>query len=94
MTRVTNKRPHPKTGDVILGCTHEPDVSSAHVFQIKKGLPFTRLDGTRATASWVFICDACFQKYVVLGGGLATDAPLGCDRVWEEGERIRYRDPS
>lgn len=75
--------PQPQPGDVLLGCKHRPNIHASHVFQVKTGLPFTRPDGSSATATWIFICDNCFKKHVIDGDGLASSAPLSCDMTWK-----------
>ena len=87
--------PQPQPGDVLLGCEHRPNPHASHVFKLLKGMKFTRPDGTSSNASWIFICDACFEKYVVDAGGLATDAPLACDMTWTSSHApLTFRKPS
>jgi len=92
---VTTERPHPKPGDVCVCCEHKPSPYGVHTFQMMKRVTFKKTDGTRVKADWVFICDHCFQEYVVLRGGLATDAPItGCFTWTAEMKPLTYREPS
>lgn len=86
-----NSRPSPKTGDVLLGCKHEPDPYADYIFQVPRGLPFTRPDGSKSVATWIVLCDACFTRH----GVKASNAPLACDFTWKESDRpIVYKEPS
>jgi hypothetical protein len=92
---MTTDKPSPQSGDVLLGCVHRPNPYAAHIFLIPNGLPFTRPDGTTATAQWIVLCDRCHTLYVVQRGGLASDAPIGCDSTWQDDdEPIQYKEPS
>jgi hypothetical protein len=84
----------PKPGDLLLLCKHKRDIRNAHVFELLDGMPFTRPDGSKGVAQWVFICDECFKSVVVIQGKPATCAPLSFDITWEEGDRVRYRESS
>lgn len=88
-------QPQPQPGDVMLGCVHRPNPYSAHVYQVPKGMPFKRPDGTSATATWIVLCAGCHGRYVVAGSGNASDAPIACDLTWEADDPpIQYKDPS
>jgi hypothetical protein len=50
-------KPSPQPCDVLLGCIHRPNPYAAHVFHIPGCMPFTRPDGTFATAKWIVICE-------------------------------------
>lgn len=77
------EHPQPQPGDVVVGCRHRPKPSGAHIFKLLVKFTFTRADGTKSDAQWIFLCDRCFEKHVA-SGGRATDAPLACDFVWKE----------
>ena len=88
-------RPQPRPGDVLLGCVHRPDPYAAHIYSVPDGLGFRRPDGSTETAKWIVLCDGCHQRYVILRGGSASDAPLARDFTWtDKREPIQYKEPS
>lgn len=90
---MTKTKPQPKSGDVLLGCVHRPNIYAAHIFQTP-GISFKRPDGSKGIATWIVLCDKCFQEYVVKGDG-PTHVPLACDFTWRDrDDPIVYKDPS
>jgi hypothetical protein len=93
--KLMSGRAQPRPGDVLLGCAHRPSPYAGHIYSIPNGLPFRRPNRTAATAKWIVLCGDCQRRYVLLGGGSATDAPIACDYTWEkDDEPIQYRKPS
>lgn len=56
----------PKNGDQVLLCDHvlnADDKPHCHFFYLPQPLGFVRPDGTGGKASWLVICNDCFDKY-------------------------------
>jgi hypothetical protein len=71
---------HPAPGDV----WSDPEGGSHYYYLPPSGIEFMRPDGSRGTAMWMLLCDACFLKH----GDHVHEAMerhavrIGCDMVW------------
>ena len=86
MTRETTQ---PSPGDVLLGCAHALSSETHHVFFLPEEIGFRRPDGSAAKAKWIILCPICFVAHPD-----PTKAKIACDFTWDEGEPIRYKEPS
>lgn len=75
--------PRPKPGDLMLGCAHARNAhgrvgAGLHILHVfDGGISYERDDGTKGTAQWIGLCDACFRLY----GERPFECPFTTDAI-------------
>lgn len=85
MTRNSRERSdaQPKTGDVMLGCEHGPDLRVNDVLFYPDGVPVNGVGDGVEMVHYLVFCPSCFERYQKQG---LQAVSFRFKRSWKEGD--------